>query len=118
MKITITDVKKIINTANEAIEQFKKENPDVDVEAILSEQKALPPGCEQIARNELDKFIAYAKEQGMKMPFEAMEMGILEAGRKDMQNGLSDILNTMSFDKPTCPECDEKMANRGRNKKK
>ena len=82
MKITITDVKEIINKANEAIEQYKKENPGVDVESLLSEQRSQPLECGEIARSELDKFISYAKKQGMKMPFDAMETGILAAGRK------------------------------------
>ena len=101
MKITIADVKEIINkaneakkSANEAIEQYKKENPGVDVELLLSEQRSQALECGEIARSELDKFILYAKKQGMKMPFDAMETGILAAGRKDMQNGLSEILNT------------------------
>ena len=125
MKITIADVKEIINkaneakkSANEAIEQYKKENPGVDVESLLSEQRTQPLEYGEIARSELDKFISYAKKQGMKMPFDAMETGILAAGRKDMQNGLSEILNTMAFDAPECSECAEKMTNRGRNKKK
>jgi tRNA(Ile2) C34 agmatinyltransferase TiaS len=52
------------------------------------------------------------------MPFQAIEMGVLAAGRKDMQNGLTEILDSMKFDTPVCPECNEKMENRGRNKKK
>jgi len=65
-----------------------------------------------------EKFIDYAKEQGSKMAFGSMEMGIITAGRKDMQNGLAEILNAIDLGKPCCPECGEGMANRGRSKKK
>ena len=132
MKITINDVSatiknaneavnnanEAVNNANKAIEQFKIENPGVDVEALLSGQKELPLGFEQISNRELDKFVAYAKGQGVKMPFDSMEMGIIAAGRKDMQNGLAEILNAIDPGKPVCPECDEEMDNRGRGKKK
>ena len=125
MKITINDVSATIknaneaaNTANKAIEQFKIENPGVDVEALLSGQKVPPPGFDQISSREVDKFVAYAKEQGVKMPFDSMEMGIIAAGRKDMQNGLAEILNAIDPGKPACQECDEGMDNRGRGKKK
>ena len=102
---------------NIAIEQYKVDNPDIDVEAILSEQKELAPILRLLSRRELDQFITYAKEQGTKMPFQAMEMGVLAAGRRDMQNGLTEILDSMKFDKPVCSECNEKMDNRGRIKK-
>jgi hypothetical protein len=122
MKITIKDISTIIKNANEAvnkaIEQFKIENPGVDVEALLSEQNGLPPEFAQISSREVDKFVAYAKEQGIKMPFDSIEAGILAAGRKDMQNGLADILNAIDPGKPACLECDEVMDNRGRSKKK
>jgi len=125
MKITIKDVTAIIENANEAasnankaVEQYKSENPGVDVEALLSEHKRLAPIFEQISSRELDKFVEYAKEQGAKMSFDSMEMGIVAAGRKDMQNGLAEILNTMDTVNPTCPECDEEMKNCGRSKKK
>jgi len=125
MKITINDVSAIIKNANEAasnankaIEQFKSENPGVDVEALLSEYERLAPTLERISSRELDKFVAYAKEQGVKMSFDSIEMGVVAAGRKDMQNGLAEILNTIDTDKPVCPECDEEMNNRGRSKKK
>jgi hypothetical protein len=74
----------------------------------------------QLSNRELDKFIAYAKEQGTTMSFDSMEMGILAAGRKDTQNGLTEILDSLKFDKPTCPEpeCGNGMENRGRGKKK
>ena len=103
---------------NIAVEQYKAENPDTDVEAILSEHRKLLPVLGLSPNRELDKFIAYAKEQGTKMPFDAMEMGVLTAGRKDMQDGLAEILNALEFGKPICPDCDEKMDNRGRSKKK
>ena len=103
---------------NAAIEEYKAENPDIDVEAILSEQKVLLPTQGLFPNRELDKFISYAKEQGTQMPFQAMEMGVLAAGRKDMQNGLAEILDSMKFGKPVCSECNEKKDNRGRSKKK
>jgi len=66
---------------------------------------------------EVDKFVAYAKGQGSGMSFDSMEAGILAAGRKDIQNGLTEILNSMKFDKPSCLECKEGMDNRGFGKK-
>lgn len=101
-----------------AIEQYKTENPDVDIDAILSEHKEALPVLRLIQNRELDKFITYAKEQGTRIPFDSVEMGVLAAGRKDMQNGLAEILNSLELGKPICPECNEKMDNRGRSKKK
>jgi len=122
MKMNISDVTTIIKNANEAvskaIEQFKTENPGVDVEALLSEQNVLLPGLGPFSNREVDKFVTHAKEQGVKMHFDSIEMGILAAGRKDMQNGLAEILNAMDLGKPNCMECDEGMDNRGRSKKK
>ena len=118
MKITIMEVSAIISNANRAIEQFKRENPGADMKAILAEQRALSQVLGRISNSELDKFVSHAKEQGVKMSFDSMEMGVLAAGRKDMQNGLAEILNTLEFDRPACTDCDEKMINRGRNKKK
>ena len=117
----INTANEAINNANEAIntaiEQYKVENPDVDVDAILAEHKELLPLLESSQSRELDKFIAYAKQQGTKMPFDLMEMGVLAAGRKDMQNGLAELLNSLKFDKTNCSECGEEMDNRGRSKK-
>jgi hypothetical protein len=113
MKMKISDVAEIIKNANEdiskAIEQFKEENPGVDAETLLSGQ---------LSRGEVGKFVNYAKEQGVKMPYDSIEMGILAAGRRDMQNGLTEILNAIDPGRPTCAECDEEMWNRGRGKKK
>jgi hypothetical protein len=106
------------NLARVAIEQYKAENPNVNVDGILSKHKELLPVMGLSSSRELDKFITYAKEQGTKMSFDAMEMGILAAGRKDMQNGLAEILNPLEFNKPDCSECSEEMDNRGRSKKK
>jgi len=102
---------------NLAVEEYKSKNPDIDVEAFLSEQKELLPIPVLLPNRELDKFMIYAKGQGTKMSFQAMEIGILTAGRKDMQNGLAELLDSMAFDQPVCSECNEKMENRGRNKK-
>jgi len=122
MKMTIDEVSAIIQKSNEAIrkaiEQYKAENPGADVEALLTGQAGLIPALGQMSSREVDKFVAYAKGQGTRMPFDSMEMGILAAGRKDMQNGLAEILNTLKFDKPECSECGEAMDNRGRSKKK
>jgi len=108
-----------IKEAISAIEQYKTENPGANLEAHLSEKhKELQSSLRQISSREVDKFVAHAKEQGTKMSFDSMEMGILAAGRKDMQNGLTEILNTIKFDKPDCSKCDEEMDNRGRSKKK
>jgi len=106
-----------ISQVSMAIEQYKVENPGIDVEAILSENKELTPILGLLPKREVDKFVTYAKEQGTKMPFDSMEMGILAAGRKDMQNGLAEIVDSLKFDKPTCPECGEEMDDRGRGKK-
>ena len=94
------------------------ENPDVDAEAILSEKRELMPTFGALSNREVDKFVAYAKGQGTGMPFDAMEMGVLAAGRRDMQNGLNEILDSLKLDKPTCPDCGEEMDNNGRGKKK
>ena len=102
---------------NNAIKQYKDENPDIDVDAILSENDWLLPKLGTLQNRELEKFVTYAKEQGTNMPFDAMEMGVLAAGRKDMQNGLAEILDSLKFSKPTCPECGEDMKDRGRGKK-
>jgi len=114
----MTSLVQKINELRIAVEQYKAENPGVDVEAMLSEQKELLPILGLLPNRELDKFIAYAKEQGTSMSFDAMEMGILAAGRKDMQNGLADLANSLKFEKSDCPECDAKMIDRGRFKKK
>ena len=122
MKMTIDEVSAIIQKSNEAIskaiEQYKAENPGVDMEALLSAQEGLLPALRQISSREVEKFVAYAKGQGTRMSFDSMEMGILAAGRKDMQDGLAEILNTLEFDKPECSKCAEGMDNRGRSKKK
>ena len=107
-----------IKSISLAIEQYKAENPGIDVEALLSEQKELLPVLKLLPKRELESFIAYAKGQGTKMPFEAMEMGVLAAGRKDMQDGLAEILDSIKSDKPVCLECNEGMDDRGRSKKK
>jgi hypothetical protein len=119
------DISAVIRKLNEAIkealsdvEQYKVENPNVDVEAILTGQNELYPTLKRLSSRELDKFVTYAKEQGTQMPFDSMEMGILAAGRKDMQDGLAEIVNSLKFGKPNCQECDEEMDNRGRRKKK
>ena len=116
--IDVSAVMQKINEALNAIEQYKAENPNVDVESILSTQNELFSILRQLSSREIDKFVAHAKEQGTKMPFASMEAGILDAGRKDMQNGLTEILNSLKFEKPICLECDEGLNNRGRSKKK
>jgi len=110
-------MQKINDAVRIVIEQYKAENPDVDVEALLSKNNGLAPILGAMKNRELDRFVAYAKGQGTKMPFDAMEMGVLAAGRRDMQNGLAEILNAAKFDKPECPECGEKTDDRGRGKK-
>lgn len=119
--MTKNDLTAIIQKANEtvsdAINQYKTENPDADVESILSEQEELGASIGRLSTRELDRFVEYAKKQGTSMRFDAMEMGILDAGRKDMQKGLAEILNSLEFGKQTCPECDTGMENRGHSKK-
>ena len=107
-----------ISEVSIAIEQYKTANPNVDVEEILSGHKELLPVLGLLPNRELNKFIAYAKEQGTKMSFGAMETGILAAGQKDMQSGLAEIVNSLKFDKPLCSECGEELDNRGLSKKK
>ena len=107
-----------LNEVMDAIEHYKIENPDFNLEAELSEQKELLPVLKLLKKRELDKFVAYAKEQGTKMSFDAMERGVLSAGRKDMQDGLAEIADSLKFEVPVCSKCDEKMNYRGRNKKK
>jgi len=109
---------KINTTINTAIEQYKAENPDIDVDAILAKQERTLASLGSLPNREMDKFIAYAKEQGKMMSFSSMEQGILAAGRKDMQNGLTELLNSLKFKKTNCLECGGEMDNRGRHKKK
>jgi hypothetical protein len=104
--------------SNESAVPYIGENPEADIVAILSEHNSLRPALDASSNRELEKFIKLAKSQGTKMPFASMEMGILAAGRKDMQNGLAEVLNSLGFDKPDCPECNEGMVNNGRGKKK
>ena len=115
--IEVSIVMQKLNETLNIVEQYKTENPGVDVDAILSANE-LYPILKRISNRELDKFVTYAKEQGTKMTFDSMETGILAAGRKDMQDGLAEIVNSLKFEKPTCSECDEGMENRGRSKKK
>ena len=116
--IDLSTVMQKINETRNTIEQYKAENPGVDMDAILSAKNELFPMLKRLSSGELDKFVAYAKEQGTEMSFDSMEMGVLSAGRKDMQNGLAEILNSLKVEKPICSECDEGMDNRGRSKKK
>jgi len=116
--IDVSVVMQKLGEALNAVEQYKAENPGVDVDAILSAQSELCPILKRLSSRELDKFVTYAKEQGTEMPFDSMEMGILAAGRKDMQDGLAEIVNSLKFEKPNCSDCDEGMVNRGRSKKK
>jgi len=118
VRLAVEQHKTAVEQYEAAVEQYKGENPGVDVEAILSEQQELLPALKMLSNRELDKFITYAKEQGTRMSFQAMETGILAAGRKDMQQGLAEILDTLEFEKSACTECNEEMDNRGRSKKK
>jgi hypothetical protein len=115
--VTIEDEDGKTIATNENALPYMGENPDADVAAILSEHNAIQPALGALSNRELDRFIALAKSQGTKMPFDTMEMGILAAGRKDMQNGLAEVLNSLKFDKPDCSECNEGMYNNGRGKK-
>ena len=97
--------------------EHKAECPVIDAPTLTVQAEASAMIL-QTQNSELQKFIKQAKEQGIKMPFEKMEMGVLAAGRRDMENGLTEILNSLEFNKPTCSECDGGMNNRGRSKKK
>jgi hypothetical protein len=114
----VTHFQRINEAIATTIEQYKAENPDVDVEAILSEHTDMLHVLGSLQSREVNKFVAYAKNQGTKMSFDAMEMGMLAAGRKDMQNGLAEILDSLEFGEQVCSECGEKKDNRGRSKKK
>ena len=111
------DLVKAADNFHMILERFKSEHPNADVEAILSEHGDLLPTLRLLQNRELDRFVDYAKEQGTKMSFSDMELGVLAAGRKDMQNGLSEIVDSLKFEKPVCPECGDKEDNRGRSKK-
>ena len=116
--LDVSVVMQKISEALNTVEQYKAENPGLDVDAILSAQNELYPTLKRLSSRELDKFVTYAKGQGTQMPFDSMEMGVLAAGRKDMQDGLAEIVNSLKFEKPNCSDCDEGMVNRGRSKKK
>ena len=115
--VSIIDEEGKAVTVKESTMPYVGERPDVDAEAILSEQIGIQPALDALSKREVDKFVEYAKGQGTGMPFNSMEMGILAAGRKDMQNGLAEILNSLKLEKPDCPECGESMDNNGRGKK-
>ena len=112
-----TVIREINEAVADVIEAYKANNPNVDVDAILAEYDGLLLNMVKLRKRELDTFVAYAKEQGTKMPFEAMETGVLDAGRKDMRNSLTEILDSVGFERPVCPECEEEMMDRGRSKK-
>ena len=112
-----TDAVMALSEIHQIIEKFYSSHPDVDLATYLSEHDKLQPVIEHFRSNELSRFISYAKEQGTNMSFSDMEMGVLAAGRKDMQDGLSEIADSLKFDAPICSECDEKKDNRGRSKK-
>jgi len=115
--ITIKDENgETISTSENSVPYIGK-NPDADVAAMLAEKSEVQPTLGVLSNRELEKFILHAKSQGLEMPFGDMEMGVLTAGRKDMQNGLAEILNSLKFDKPDCPECEDGMDNLGRVKK-
>ena len=119
MRITISieDEEGKTITTRESAMPYMGEEPDADAEAVLSERILLQPALGTLSKREVDKFVEYAKGQGTGMPFNSMEMGILAAGRKDIQNGLAEILNSLKLEKPDCPECGESMDNNGRGKK-
>ena len=107
----------LISDIQRSINQFKDNYPDADVDTVLAEQKDLLPILDYLKTSELSKFVNYAKEQGTKMTFSDMELGVVEAGRKDMKKGLEEIADSLKFENPECPECGEKEDNRGRSKK-
>jgi hypothetical protein len=100
-----------------AIQQYRVKYPDADIESIFSPYEEMLPVLELLRTSELSKFVNYAKEQGTKMTFSEMELGVVAAGRKDMQKGLEEIADSLKFENPKCPECGEKEDNRGRSKK-
>ena len=71
----------------------------------------------QLAGSEVAGFVANAKKLGTRMSFDEMEMGILAAGRKEMRNGLAEIMNSLEFGKQTDPDRGDTLENRGRRKK-
>jgi len=106
--------------AIQTIKEFQAANPDVDIASLLpkSELGDLQSVLGMLKNRELDRFVIHAKEMGTKMSFADMEMGVLAAGRRDMQNGLAEIADSLKFERPVSTEDGEEMKDRGRSKKK
>jgi len=112
--VTEQDVVEAIQTIN----RFKAANPNVDLASLSPEGTEIQAILEKAQARELEKFVTYAKQQGTSMSFDAMEMGVLNAGRKDMQNSLAEIVDSLKFERPVSSEDGEKMDHKGRSKKK
>ena len=56
----MSSIVQMISEVSLAIEQYKAENPDVDVEAALTEHKELLPVLGLLPSRELSGFVAYA----------------------------------------------------------
>ena len=108
---------RMVESIQEMLKEFREGNPDVDIDKILSVHEELRSVLGHVQNLELAKFAAYAKEQGTRMSFGEMEMGVLDAGRKDMQNTLTDIAESLKFDTPTCSEDGTNMRDCGLVKK-
>jgi len=102
----------------QTISRFKAANPNVDISSLSPEGTEIQAILEKAQARELEKFVTYAKQQGTSMSFDAMEMGVLNAGRKDMQNSLAEIVDSLKFERPVSSEDGEKMDHKGRSKKK
>jgi len=113
-KVTGQDVVEAMQT----IKRFQAANPDVDIASLLTDGTDVQAILEKTRALELEKFVTYAKRQGTNMSFSDMEMGVLNAGRKDMQNSLTEIVDSLKFERPVSTEDGVKMEDKGRGKKK
>jgi hypothetical protein len=111
----------IIETVIEELGMSEEEASALSEKALSRINMRLSGEISQVVKSsrtsELNKFIDYAKSQGTSISFSAMEQGILAAGRQDMQNGLSELADSLKFEKQTCGECEKTLDNRGRGKK-
>ena len=111
------DMVEAMDRANKAVSEFRAKHPDADVDRILAGHGELRSTLAAARSGELGRYIDHAKEQGTKIPFRELEAGVLEAGRRDMRDGLAEVMDSIRFDAPVDAESGEKMANHGRAKK-
>jgi hypothetical protein len=105
----------VLGASDEAAEKFIEAAVKNANEQLIGD---LPEIVKSARESELSKFMEYANEQGTNISFSDMEQGVLDAGRKDIQNSLAKIAGKLNFDKPVCKECGKPLENRGHSKKK